>query len=77
MNKKTSFIKAAFIFAMALTMTTAAYAVDACKDQEMGHVGEGTKVEGQKQGSITDIPWGFLQWSQNESNYMTDRKSVV
>lgn len=71
MNKKTSFIKAAFIFAMALTMTTAAYAVDACKDQEMGHVGEGTKVEGQKQGSITDIPWGFLQWSQNESNYMT------
>ena len=71
MNKETSFIKAAFIFAMALTMTTAAYAVDACKDQEMGHVGEGTKVEGQKQGSITDIPWGFLQWSQNESNYMT------
>ena len=71
MNKETSFIKAAFIFAMALAMTTAAYAVDACKDQEMGHVGEGTKVEGQKQGSITDIPWGFLQWSQNESNYMT------
>ena len=71
MNKETSFIKAAFIFAMALAMTTAAYAVDACKDQEMGHVGEGTKVEGQKQGSITDIPWGFQQWSQNESNYMT------
>ena len=71
MNKKTSFIKAAFIFAMALTMTTAAYAVDACNEEEMGHEGTGTKVEGQKQGSITDIPWGFLQWSQNESNYMT------
>lgn len=71
MNKKTSFIKAAFIFAMALTMTTAAYAVDACKDQEMGHVGEGTIVEGDAKGSITDIPWGFQQWSQNESSYMT------
>ena len=71
MKEKNGFIKATFIFAMALTMTTAAYAVDACKNQEMGHVGEGTKVEGQKQGSITDIPWGFLQWSQNESNYMT------
>lgn len=71
MNRKTSFIKAAFIFAMALTMTTAAYAVDACKDQEMGHIGEGTIVEGNAQGSITDIPWGFQQWSQNESSYMT------
>ena len=38
MNKKTSFIKAAFIFAMALTMTTAAYAVDACKDQSASQV---------------------------------------
>ena len=71
MNKKTCFIKAAFIFAMALTMTTAAYAVDACNEEEMGHEGTGTKVEGDTKGSITDIPWGFQQWSQNESSYMT------
>ena len=64
MNKETSFIKAAFIFTMALTMTTAAYAVDACKDQMPQAAGNAHQVSGDKIGSISGTPWSFEQMYQ-------------
>ena len=55
----------------ALGMFTAnAFAVDACKD-DMGHVGSGHVVSGNRTGSISGTQWGYEQWSAGGSNSMT------
>ena len=59
--------------AMLLTSVTAWAGVDPCNDS-MGHTGNGTKVEGNKTGTISGTPWGYEQWYQggnSDATYMT------